>query len=117
MQPLQTIAQLQTLVRHKPIVVVEIGSIRCCACSAIAQKLSAHYKDDPLVACASLSLEAAADTCAALGIYSAPAVLVYVQGKLTIREAGVMSVEDIARRIARYREIVESDEAERSTQP
>lgn len=29
MQPLQTIAQLQTLVRHKPIVVVEIGSIRC----------------------------------------------------------------------------------------
>ncbi len=106
MQPLQTIAELQTLVRHKPIVVVEIGSIRCCACSAIAQKLSAHYKDDPLVACASLSLEAAADTCAALGIYSAPAVLVYVQGKLTIRQAGVMSVEDIARRIARYREIV-----------
>lgn len=91
MQPLQTIAELQTLVRHKPIVVVEIGSIRCCACSAIAQKLSARYKDDPLVA---------------LGIYSAPAVLVYVQGKLTIREAGVMSVEDIARRIARYREIV-----------
>jgi predicted ABC-type transport system involved in lysophospholipase L1 biosynthesis ATPase subunit len=64
MQPLQTIAQLQTLVRHKPIVVVEIGSIRCCACSAIAQKLSARYKDDPLVTCASLSLEAAADTCA-----------------------------------------------------
>lgn len=105
MQPLQTTAELQTLVRHKPIV-VEIGSIRCCACSAIAQKLSARYKDDPLVTCASLSLEAAADACAALGIYSAPAVLVYVQGKLTIREAGVMSVEDIARRIARYREIV-----------
>lgn len=77
MQPLQTIAELQTLVRHKPIVVVEIGSIRCCACSAIAQKLSARYKNDPLVTCASLSLE-----------------------------AGVMSVEDIARRIARYREIV-----------
>lgn len=72
MQPLQTTAQLQTLVRHKPIVVVEIGSIRCCACSAIAQKLSARYKDDPLVTCASLSLEAAADACAALGIYSAP---------------------------------------------
>lgn len=71
MQPLQTTAELQTLVRHKPIVVVEIGSIRCCACSAIAQKLSARYKDDPLVTCASLSLEAAADTCAALGIYSA----------------------------------------------
>ena len=106
MQPLQTTAQLQTLVRHKPIVVVEIGSILCCACSAIAAKLSAHYKDDPLVTCASLSLEAAADACAALGIYSAPAVLVYVQGKLTIREAGVMSIEDIARRIARYREIV-----------
>ena len=42
-----------------------------------------------------------------MGIYSAPAVLVYVEGQLTIREAGVMSVEDIFARVARYRALLD----------
>lgn len=110
MQTLQDQTALTTLVETTPIVIVEIGSIRCCACSAIAQKLAAHYDGEAGIACCALSLEAAADTCAALGIYSAPAVLVYVQGQLTVREAGVMSVEEIVRRIERYRALLEESE-------
>lgn len=97
---------LAQFVASRPIVVVEIGSVRCCACSAIAQKLAMRYEDDDTVTCCSLSLEAAPAICAELGIYSAPAVLVYVDGKLTIREAGAMSVEDIFRRVARYRDML-----------
>lgn len=106
MQTLVSLAELEHLTRQHAIVVVEIGSVRCCACSAIAQKLAARYDADPAVCCVALSLDAAADTCAALGIYSAPAVLVYVAGQLTIREAGVMSLEAIARRIDRYRNLL-----------
>lgn len=97
----------QALVCEAPIVIVEIGSSRCCACSAIAQKLEDHYREDAMVRVVGLSLETAADLCAELGIYSAPAVLVYVQGQLTVREAGVLSVENLFRRVARYRALLE----------
>lgn len=109
MQMITEKESLSALVHEKPIVVVEIGSSRCCACSAIAQKLEAHYGHDEMVEVVRLSLEAAAELCADLGIYSAPAVLVYVQGQLTVREAGVMSVEDIFRRVARYRGLLEEN--------
>ena len=112
MQTLQDQTALTTLVETTPIVIVEIGSIRCCACSAIAKKLAARYDGEAGIACCALSLEAAADTCAALGIYSAP-VLVYVQGQLTVREAGVMSVEEIVRRIERYRALLAESEESR----
>ena len=111
MRSLKDKDELAQCVRETPIVIVEIGSIRCCACSAIAQKLAARYDDAADVCCCTLSLEAAADTCAALGIYSAPAVLVYVDGRLTVREAGVMSVEDIIRRVERYRTLMTESEA------
>ena len=55
-----------------------------------------------------MSLEAQPEISAKMGIYSAPAVLVYVEGRLTIREAGVMSVEDIFARIARYEQLLGS---------
>ncbi len=100
--------KLDDIVQEKPIVVIEIGSIRCCACSAISQKLDARYIDNDKVACYSVSLEAQPEISAKMGIYSAPAVLVYVEGRLTIREAGVMSVEDIFARIARYEQLLGS---------
>lgn len=100
--------KLDDIVQEKPIVVIEIGSTRCCACSAIGQKLDARYIDNDKVACYSVSLEAQPEISAEMGIYSAPAVLVYVEGRLTIREAGVMSVEDIFARIARYEQLLGS---------
>lgn len=109
MQVISNRQDLDTLVQNAPIVIVEIGSIRCCACSAISQKLAAYCDHTPNVIGCTLSLESAADICAALGIYSAPAVLVYACGHLTIREAGAMSIEDIIRRIERYREMVEGE--------
>lgn len=98
---------LKDIVYEKPIVIVEIGSIRCCACSAISQKLESCFTGNDSVVCYSVSLEAQPDIAAEMGIYSAPAVLVYVDGKLTIREAGVMSVEDIFARIQRYQQLME----------
>ncbi len=104
--------KLDDIVQEKPIVVIEIGSICCCACSAISQKLETHFKEDEDVVCYSVSLEAQPEIAANMGIYSAPAVLVYVEGQLTIREAGVMSVEDIFARIARYEELLGSAQYE-----
>lgn len=102
---------LQDIVDEKPIVIVEIGSIRCCACSAISQKLETHFRENDDVVCYSVSLEAQPEIAAELGVYSAPAVLVYVEGQLTIREAGVMSVEDIFARVARYRALLNAHES------
>lgn len=107
MERLEVGQSLQDIVHEKPIVIIEIGSIRCCACSAISQKLEAHFKEDEMVVCYSVSLEAQPEIAADMGIYSAPAVLVYVKGQLTIREAGVMSVEDIFARVARYRALLD----------
>ena len=57
MKRLEAGQSLQDIVHEKPIVIIEIGSIRCCACSAISQKLEAHFKEDEMVVCYSVSLK------------------------------------------------------------
>ena len=43
---------------------------------------------------------------AELGVFTVPTVFFYVDGKLTIRESGYFSMEQIFNRIERYRELV-----------
>lgn len=101
-------ANIEALVQSAPVVVVEIGNTRCGACVAIGHKLAARYENDTRVALYHVLQEEAPALCASLSIYASPAVLVYVEGQLVIKEAGYFSVEDIFARVERYLHLMEA---------
>ena len=98
---------LEELVQEKTIVILEIGSTRCSACAAIKNKLSATVPENENIVSYYMSLDNHPEIASSLQIFSAPAVLVYVQGKLTIKEAGCFSLENIFMKINQYLEILE----------
>lgn len=101
---------LSDVVKEKPIVVLEVGNDFCSACPAINYKLAAALSDDARIALYYISIGAQPDIAAQLNIFSAPAVLVYVEGQLTIKEAGYFSLEDVFARIRRYLELLEESD-------
>ena len=110
MEPFPANRTLAQVVTEKPVVVIEFGTLRCCACSAVGQKFDIRYRNASKVACYSISLDAQPALAVDFGIYSAPAVLVYMQGKLTLREAGIFSTEAIFSRIDRYLQLLETED-------
>lgn len=98
---------LDEVVHEKPLVVLEVGNDFCSACPAINRKLAAQLQNDVRIGLYYISLNMEPTLAADLQIFSAPAVLVYVNGKLTIKEAGYFSLEDIFSRIYRYLDLLE----------
>lgn len=98
---------LDDVIREKPMMVLEVGNDFCSACPAINHKLAAQLASDTRIGLYYISLNAEPALAAALQIFSAPAVLVYVEGQLTIKEAGYFSLEDIFSRIHRYLALLE----------
>lgn len=99
---------LDDVVREKPMVVLEVGNDFCSACPAINHKLAAQLENDARIGLYYISLNTEPALAAELQIFSAPAVLVYVEGQLTIKEAGYFSLEDIFSRIHRYLLLLEN---------
>lgn len=98
---------LSDVVREKLVVVIEVGNDFCNVCPAINYKLAAQLSHYEQIALYYISLNAHPAVAAALQIFSAPAVLVYIEGQLTIKEAGYFSVEEILARIDRYLKMLE----------
>ena len=86
---------LSDVVREKPMVVLEVGNDFCSACPAINYKLAAQLESNERIGLYYIFLNAEPALAAELQIFSAPAVLVYVEGQLTIKEAGCYDLEDI----------------------
>ena len=95
-------AMLCDIVREKPVVVLEVVNDFCNACPAINYKLATQLESNERIGLYYISLNAEPELAAELQIFSAPAVLVYVEEQLTIKEAGYFSLEDIFSRINRY---------------
>lgn len=89
------------------IVILEFGGSYCSACTAINNKLQNFVLENHQVNGYYIPIEMYPELAASVSIFTAPAVLVYVQGSLTIRETGCFSLEDIYRRVERYLKLLE----------
>lgn len=78
----------------------------CGICHVLEQKFKETQQQSQLFDFQAISIQKHPDTAASCGIYSIPAVLVYVNGRLTIRRAGVFSFQEILNEIRRYDELL-----------
>jgi len=92
------------------IVILQFGSESCAPCYAIKDRIDRWNEEHPKVSARYISLEERPEAAAEYSIFSVPAVLVFADGKLTVRESGVFSLDEILKRTERYMELMNGQE-------
>lgn len=93
---------LDVLIMSSPVLMLQFGEDTCGPCRAIRQKLDRWLEGQPGVCARYVDIPSHLELCSQRGIFAAPAVLVYMDGHLAAREAGVFSLEELLARIERY---------------
>ncbi len=73
-------------------VILQFTSASCPPCAAIGARLDRWLAEHPEVVGRAVSMDQYPETAASYGIFCVPAVLVFIRGKLTVRESGCFSV-------------------------
>lgn len=93
---------LQAAIKQEKIVIVQFGSDSCAPCKALQNKIKAWNQLHPDVCHVYISVAEMTELCAQMGVFTVPAVFVYAEGRLTLRESGYFSLEQILNQIEKY---------------
>lgn len=107
METLKSPDSLPQILKQAEILILQFGSESCLPCHGIRWKLDQWQQSHPEAACLYIPIEAFGELAAQEGIFTVPTVLVYIQGKLTIRESGYFSLELLLAQVEKYRSLID----------
>lgn len=93
---------IEKLVNDNEMVLVYFGSENCSVCSAMKPKVEEILKDYPKITSVEVDVERSIRAAALYSVFTIPVILVFIEGKESIREARHISIQDIDYKIARY---------------
>lgn len=96
-------ADLEQLLSSEPIVLLQFTSPSCPPCTAIRQRITAWGQKKSGFQAYAVPIEDFPTLCGQLGVFTVPTILVYVESRLTLRESGYFSLDDLLQRVERYR--------------
>lgn len=96
---------LDELIAATPTLILQFGDEACAPCHAIRYKLEKWLEGQSNVTARYIDIRKNLALCTQMGIFSAPAVVVYMDGVLVVRESGYFSLNDVLDRVERYMEI------------
>lgn len=102
MTTIQTIGELDTLTGASDMVLLYFGGRSCGVCRDLQPKIEKMMAAYPEVSLAKVEAEDSPLLAAHFSVFSVPAIILLIQGKETLREAGIVSLGQIGRKIARY---------------
>ena len=94
--------KIENLISKNDMALVYFGSEACGVCISIKPKMEEILKKYPKIKSAEVDVKESVIISAEYNIFTIPAVLLFVEGKETIREARYMSIQDIDEKISRY---------------
>ncbi len=102
MKQIDSIDDMITLKEDHEMVLVYFGSPICSVCQDMRPKVELMIGNYPLIKAVKVEMQESPEVAAGNGIFTAPAVILFIQGKETIREAGIISLIKLEEKIARY---------------
>ena len=96
---------LDELIATPPTLILQFGDEACAPCHAIRYKLDKWLEGQSNVTARYIDIRKNLALCTQMGIFSAPAVVVYMDGILVARESGYFSLDDVLSRVERYMEM------------
>jgi len=83
-------------------VLIYFGNKTCGVCTDLKPKVEKVLEEYPRIKSIYVDIEKSHNIAVSYNFFTVPAILVFVEGKVTIREARYISVPDISNRISRY---------------
>lgn len=102
MRMIQTPEELSERKQKDAMLLLYVSGRSCGVCRALEGKLDALLEAYPGISAAKIEADDAPELAAACGIFSVPALILFIEGKETMREAGIVSLDRVEQKIARY---------------
>ncbi len=93
---------LDEFAKSTPVLILQFGEDICGPCHAIRAKLDKWLEAHDKVSARYVDIEDHLALCSQMGIFSAPTVIVYVDGRVAAKESGYFSLDALLDRIERY---------------
>ena len=101
MQEIDNFNELENIIKNEKMPVILFGKADCNPCLALKNKLKNTKFNEPIKSYY-LALDRNPDLASKLEIYSAPTLILFIDGKVAIKEAGVFSYDLILAKINEY---------------
>lgn len=98
--------EIEALINTNEILLLYFSSKSCGVCKVIKPQLDEVLKTYPKLKSIQIDVEGNIKLAASYSVFTLPAVIVFVNGKETIREARYINVEEIENRIDRYYKLI-----------
>lgn len=97
--------EMDVLVQSTPVLLLQFGEDTCGPCHAIRSKLDQWLEVHDEVSARYVDIEKHLELCSQMGIFSAPTVIVYMDGQIVARDSGYFSLDAILERVEYYLEL------------
>lgn len=94
--------EFKNIKEENSMVIAYFGSEICGVCTALKPKIEELLKRYPNIKAVQADVDISPEIAAANNIFTIPGILLFIDGKETIREARFISVPDIDNKISRY---------------
>jgi len=105
MEIINSIEKTNELKDKNDMLLLYFGSGSCGVCEAMLPKIEGMLQKYPYIVAARVEAENAPGLSAKCGIFAVPAIVLLINGKETLREAGIISLTNLEQKISRYYEL------------
>ncbi|MDF2678384.1 MAG: NAD(P)H-hydrate dehydratase, partial [Bacillota bacterium] len=102
---------IRELIENNEMLLIYFGSNSCNVCVAIKPKIDELLMKYPKIKSIQVDVENSVEISSQFNIFTIPAILVFINGKETIREARFISIENLSNKIYRYYSLLFEDES------
>jgi thiol-disulfide isomerase/thioredoxin len=106
MDSINSILEFNELKANNQMMLAYFSSNSCIVCKDLIPKLELILEKYPNVAAVRVEAENSPELSASYHVFSAPVIILFIQGKETVREAGIISLSDFEQKLTRYCDIL-----------
>ncbi|CAH2214549.1 thioredoxin family protein [Tepidibacter aestuarii] len=96
---------IDNLIKENDIVLIYFGNEGCGVCNILKPRVREMLNSYPKIKLVEIEVDKNLEASAQFNIFTIPAILVFIQGKESIREARYINLEEIDNNIKRYYEL------------
>jgi len=105
MEIITSYEKLQELIEKNDMVLVYFGIDDCGVCKSMKPKVENMIKRYPNIHAVIVKADKSPSISARFNVFTVPVILLYIEGKETIREVRIISLDNLEQKIARYCQI------------
>lgn len=102
MEVITSYENLTHLIENNDMLMIYFGSETCGVCKTMLPKVENMIKRYPNIKAVKVEADKNLKISAMFNVFTVPVILLYIQGKETIREVRIISLDNLEQKIARY---------------